>query len=294
MNDWINDYLHTLKIERGLSENSLASYGRDLRYFAAFLQENELTLPDAAQENVRAYLESLKENGRSTRSVARLISSLRGFYQYLHQLKVIDQNPMATIDSPKPARHLPEVLSLKETERLLEAPDTTKTLGIRDRAILEVMYATGLRVSELIHIQLADLHLAEGLIVTIGKGDKERLVPLGTQAIRWVEKYLADSRPLLLKGQRDPFLFLNFHGRPLTRQGIWKNLQQTVRNAGINKRVTPHTLRHSFATHLLENGADLRTVQDLLGHADISTTQIYTHVSKKRLSDVYHAHFPRA
>lgn len=294
MNDWINEYLHTLKIERGLSENSLASYGRDLRYFAAFLQENELTLPDAAQENVRAYLESLKENGRSTRSVARLISSLRGFYQYLHQLKVIDQNPMATIDSPKPARHLPEVLSLKETERLLEAPDTTKTLGIRDRAILEVMYATGLRVSELIHIQLADLHLAEGLIVTIGKGDKERLVPLGTQAIRWVEKYLADSRPLLLKGRRDPFLFLNFHGRPLTRQGIWKNLQQTVRNAGINKRVTPHTLRHSFATHLLENGADLRTVQDLLGHADISTTQIYTHVSKKRLSDVYHAHFPRA
>lgn len=294
MNDWINDYLHTLKIERGLSENSLASYGRDLRYFAAFLHENETTLPEAAQENVRAYLELLKASGRSARSVARLISSLRGFYQYLHQLKVIDQNPMATIDSPKPARHLPEVLSLKETERLLEAPDTTKTLGIRDRAILEVMYATGLRVSELIHIQLADLHLAEGLIVTIGKGDKERLVPLGTQAIRWVEKYLTDSRPLLLKGRRDPFLFLNFHGRPLTRQGIWKNLQQTVREAGINKRVTPHTLRHSFATHLLENGADLRTVQDLLGHADISTTQIYTHVSKKRLSDVYHTHFPRA
>lgn len=183
---------------------------------------------------------------------------------------------------------------MKEVERLIEAPDTTKNLGIRDRAILEVMYATGMRVSELIGLKLSDLHLSLGLVQTIGKGDKERIIPLGDYAIQWLERYLDEVRPLLVKDATEVHVFVNNHGSGLSRQGIWKNLKQLVRDAGITKEVTPHTLRHSFATHLLENGADLRTVQELLGHADISTTQIYTHITKKRMTDVYKQHFPRA
>jgi len=202
---------------------------------------------------------------------------------------------MQHIDTPKKVQKLPDTLSLKEVERLIDTPDTRKILGIRDRAILEVMYATGLRVSELIQLQLSDIHLNMALLQTIGKGDKERIVPLGDMAIHWLEVYLSDARPILVSKQpNETALFVNSHGKKLTRQGIWKNLKEIVRAAGIYKTVTPHTLRHSFATHLLENGADLRTVQELLGHADISTTQIYTHITKKRMTDVYKQYFPRA
>ncbi len=183
---------------------------------------------------------------------------------------------------------------MTEVERLIETPDTTQNLGIRDRAILEVMYATGMRVSELVGLKLSDLHLSLGLVQTLGKGDKERIIPLGDYAIQWLERYLDEARPLLVANPSETHVFVNHHGTGLSRQGIWKNLKQLVREAGINKEVTPHTLRHSFATHLLENGADLRTVQELLGHADISTTQIYTHITKKRMTDVYKQHFPRA
>ncbi len=204
-------------------------------------------------------------------------------------------DPMQHIDTPKKAQKLPKTLSIKEVEQLIETPDVTKTLGLRDRAILEVMYATGLRVSELIELKLADLHLDLGLIQTIGKGDKERIIPLGDLAIEWIRRYMEEARPKLLRsGENETHLFLNHHGHKFTRQGIWKNLKQTVFDAGIKKEVTPHTLRHSFATHLLENGADLRVVQELLGHADISTTQIYTHITKKRMADVYQKYFPRA
>ena len=220
-----------------------------------------------------------------------MISSLRRFHQFLRQERYTDHDPMQHIDSPKKAQKLPQTLSLAEVERLIAAPDTTTDLGIRDRAILEVMYATGLRVSELIGLKLGDIHLEMGLLQTVGKGDKERIVPLGDYAIHWLERYLTEVRPLLTKKTPNVmFLFVNNHGHGMSRQGIWKN----VIKAEIMKDVTPHTLRHSFATHLLENGADLRTVQELLGHADISTTQIYTHITKRRMTEVYKEFFPRA
>lgn len=204
---------------------------------------------------------------------------------------------MQYVDTPKKTQRLPKTLSVAEVEKIIEMPDTTTSLGIRDRAILEVMYATGLRVTELISLKLDDLHLSLGLIQTVGKGDKERIIPLGDLAINWINEYLEKSRPELVyrSGNRDnPYLFLNYKGRQFSRQGIWKNLKIYVVQAGIQKDVTPHTLRHSFATHLLENGADLRVVQELLGHADISTTQIYTHITKQRMADVYKKYFPRA
>ena len=224
-----------------------------------------------------------------------MITSLRRFHQFLRQERITDHDPMQHIDSPKKQQKLPDTLSLGEVEQLLGTPDTKETLGLRDRAILEVMYATGLRVSELINLKLNDVHLEMGLLQTLGKGDKERIVPLGDIAIKWVRRYLADARPYLTrKNPAESHLFVNNHGSGLSRQGIWKNLKAIVQKAGIYKTVTPHTLRHSFATHLLENGADLRTVQELLGHADISSTQIYTHITKKRMTDVYKQYFPRA
>jgi len=202
---------------------------------------------------------------------------------------------MLKIDTPKRAQHLPQVLSAHEVERLLAVPRLDTPLGLRDRALLEVMYATGLRVSETINLKMADLHLDLGLIQTIGKGDKERIIPIGDVAIDFVERYLKTARPkLATPKRRNPYIFLNNHGGQLTRQGVWKNLKALVKAAGIEKNVTPHTLRHSFATHILENGADLRVVQELLGHADISTTQIYTHITKKRLAEVYNKYHPRA
>ncbi|MFQ7236817.1 MAG: site-specific tyrosine recombinase XerD, partial [Enterococcus hulanensis] len=244
---------------------------------------------------VVSFLTNLTEAGKASTTITRMISSLRRFHQFLRQERYTDHDPMQHIDSPKKAQKLPQTLSLAEVERLIATPDTTTDLGIRDRAILEVMYATGLRVSELIGLRLGDIHLEMGLLQTVGKGDKERIVPLGDYAIHWLERYLAEVRPILTKKTpNETFLFVNNHGHGLSRQGIWKNLKQYVIKAEIMKDVTPHTLRHSFATHLLENGADLRTVQELLGHADISTTQIYTHITKRRMTEVYKEFFPRA
>lgn len=296
MNEQIIDYLHYLTIERGLSQNTRASYQRDLQQYLAFLQKKQVTQwQQIDRVIVLSFLQSLQEAGKSSATVIRMVSSLRRFHQYLRQERLTDHDPMQHIDSPKKQQKLPDTLSLQEVERLIETPDTRAVLGIRDRAILEVMYATGLRVSELIGLKLNDLHLSMGLLQTIGKGDKERIVPLGDLAIQWIETYLSDARPYLTRKTPDEsHLFVNNHGTQLSRQGIWKNLKALVRQAGITKNVTPHTLRHSFATHLLENGADLRTVQELLGHADISTTQIYTHITKKRMTEVYKQHFPRA
>ena len=244
---------------------------------------------------ILSFLQSLKKNQKSSATIIRMVSSLRRFHQFLKQEKLSDNDPMLYIDTPKKAQTLPKVLSLKEVESLILTPNVNEILGLRDRAILEVMYATGLRVSELTTLKLADLHMSLGLIQTIGKGDKERIIPLGDMAIEWVEQYLKYSRVKLEKsGKRSSYLFLNHHGDKLTRQGVWKNLKAIVKQSGIEKEVTPHTLRHSFATHLLENGADLRIVQELLGHADISTTQIYTHITKQRMSKVYSQYHPRA
>ena len=295
MNEEINDYLHYLTIERGLSLNTRKSYERDLLQYLHYLEDEQITSwQDVDRYVVINYLEKMHDEKKAPATVTRMITSLRRFHQFLRQERLTDHDPMQHIDTPKKVQKLPSTLSLTEVERLIETPDTTKNLGIRDRAILEVMYATGMRVSELVGLKLSDLHLSLGLVQTLGKGDKERIIPLGDYAIQWLERYLDEARPLLVANPSETHVFVNHHGTGLSRQGIWKNLKQLVREAGINKEVTPHTLRHSFATHLLENGAYLRTVQELLGHADISTTQIYTHITKKRMTDVYKQHFPRA
>ena len=296
MKEQIIDYLHYLTIERGLSQNTRKSYERDLEQYLTFLTEQHIKDWQAVDRVlILSFLQQLQQSGKSSATIIRMVSSLRRFHQFLRQERFTDHDPMQHIDSPKKQQKLPDTLSLSEVERLIETPDTKEVLGIRDRAILEVMYATGLRVSELLGLQLKDLHLSMGLLQTTGKGDKERIVPLGDLAIQWIETYLEEARPFLTrKHPEESHLFVNNHGKQLSRQGIWKNLKALVRKAGITKNVTPHTLRHSFATHLLENGADLRTVQELLGHADISTTQIYTHITKKRMTEVYKQHFPRA
>ncbi|ALS00595.1 recombinase XerD [Enterococcus silesiacus] len=296
MEEQVIDYLHYLQIERGLSLNTRKSYERDLYKYIAFLIEQKIDSWQLIDRYIiMEYLQILHNENNSSATIIRMISSLRGFHQFLRQEQITDHDPMQHIDSPKKAQKLPSTLSVEEVTLLIETPDTTKPLGVRNRTILEVMYATGLRVTELVDLKIGDLHLAMGLLQTIGKGDKERIIPLGDYAIQWIEKYLEEARPFLIKkNQNETHLFVNHHGKPLSRQGVWKNLKQIVQAAGINKNITPHTLRHSFATHLLENGADLRIVQELLGHADISTTQIYTHITKQRMADVYKQHFPRA
>ena len=293
MDDLIQDYLHYLKIERGLSENTRQSYRQDLKQYQQFLVSQKLTSFTEDRFIVLGFLQAQTTAQKAQSSITRSISTLRKFYQYLAREGRIQKDPMLQIDSPKQGRHLPAVLSSEEIERLLKTPDTSTPLGLRDRAILEVLYATGLRVNELVHLKLTDLHLSLGLIQTLGKGDKERIIPIGDVAVDWINQYLERSRNRLTKGKDSPYLFVNFHGNGLTRQGIWKNLKAIVQAAGIDKGVTPHTLRHSFATVLLENGADLRIVQELLGHSDISTTQIYTHISKKHLTEVYQRSHPR-
>lgn len=298
MKTHMEEYLHYLKIERGLSDNTIQSYHRDLNQYFLFLEENKITSwDDIDRYLVLDFLESLRNSQKSSATIIRMVSTLRKFHQFLRQERMTDNDPMQHVDTPKKAQKLPKTLSIKEVESIIEAPDTSTILGIRDRAILELMYATGLRVSELISLKLDDLHLSLGLLQTLGKGDKERIIPLGDVAIKWIEIYLEQARAELLyksKKEKTSILFLNYKGEGFSRQGIWKNLKVYVVQAGIEKEVTPHTLRHSFATHLLENGADLRVVQELLGHADISTTQIYTHISKKRMTDVYKTYFPRA
>jgi integrase/recombinase XerD len=290
------DYLTFLTVERGLSANTRTSYKQDLMHFFTYLVEveNKMPLKGVDRFTVMAFLGKMEEQGKSRNSVIHMVSTLRKFFQFALANGFVETDPMTLVDPPKKAQHLPAVLTMPEVERLLDVPDTTTNLGIRNRTMLEVMYATGLRVSELVNLRLDNLHLELGLIQTIGKGDKERIIPIGDIAANWLQRYLRDVRPNLGKSQDDKVIFLNDHGHQLTRQGVWKLIKQWVAAAGITKDVSPHTLRHSFATHILENGADLRIVQELLGHADISTTQIYTHISNKRLTEVYEKNHPRA
>ncbi|MBZ5971173.1 site-specific tyrosine recombinase XerD [Leuconostoc gasicomitatum] len=290
----IADYLHYIRIERGLSDNTIKSYHQDLQQFALYVTTEKLQLNDIDHIAILTWLNNLREQGKSNNSVIRMVTSLRKFFGYLLQEGLILHNPMTDVRPPKKAEHLPSVLTVAEIDALLAVPIETTPLGVRNRTLIEVLYATGLRVSELVNLKMSDLHLQLGLIQTIGKGDKERIIPIGEVAADWLEKYFSNSRLLLLKGNESPFVFLNDRGNQLSRQGVWKIIKKLVLLAGITKDVSPHTLRHSFATHILENGADLRIVQELLGHADISTTQIYTHISKKRLSEVYDNFHPRA
>ncbi|API89289.1 site-specific tyrosine recombinase XerD [Marinilactibacillus sp. 15R] len=293
----LEEYLIFLKIERGLSKNSIESYQRDLNQYITYLDQEKINSWDEINRYIILnFLENQKNGLKSDNSLIRMISSLRRFHQFLKQENLSKEDPMLYIETPKKAQTLPKVISTNQIDILLSIPDTSNKIGIRDRAILEVMYATGIRISELVNLKLEELHLSMKLIQTIGKGDKERILPIGEQGIRWVEYYLEYSRPKLemKSAQTSPFVFLNLRGTQLSRQGVWKKIKKMVQQAGIKQNVTPHTLRHSFATHLLENGADLRVVQELLGHSDISTTQIYTHITKHRLKEVYDTYHPRA
>lgn len=293
--DAIEDYVGHLSTERGLSTNTVASYRSDLRAYARYLRDRGVRGPGAIHDrHVRDYARARLDQGASARSVARQLSCLRGFHRYLILTGSLRTDPTRDVQGPKLVRRLPDVLAVHEIEALLEAVDTTSPLGIRDRAMLEVAYGAGLRVSELVTLELSSLFLDEGYVRCMGKGSKERVIPVGRSASEWTIRYRADSRPVLSeKAPATNVLFLNARGRPLTRMGFWKILQRHVARAGFRERVKPHTLRHSFATHMLEGGADLRAVQEMLGHADISTTQIYTSVDREYLKEIHRSFHPR-
>ena len=293
----IEDYIHFIRVERQLSNNTLASYRRDLVAYAQHLQEVQQvkSFNEVTRAHILLHLQNLRTEGKTARTVARHISSIRSFHQFLLREKVTTTDPTVHLEMPQLEQKLPKVLSIEEIDALISAPDCSKPQGIRDVAMLELLYASGMRISELIELNLEDIHLTMGFVRVFGKGGKERIIPLGRGALNAVSKYLERAR-YELQGNypKTDALFINRRGKRLTRQGCWKLLKQHAQAAHIQKELTPHVLRHSFATHLIENGADLRAVQEMLGHADISTTQIYTHVSKTRLSEVYKQFHPRA
>ena len=288
-------FLTHVRVEKGLSANTVAAYQRDLAKFNVFVQKRKLTVESVSRDDLVDFLAGLYREKLESRTVARQLVSLRNFFRFAQIQELITVDPSQNLESPKIRRTLPGYLKLEEVDRLLAQPDAKTALGLRDRAMLEVLYSTGLRVSELIGLRVTDLDAKVGCIRCIGKGDKERIVPAGRKALGLVEKYLRDARPKLLgKGVSSQALFVNRNGNSLSRVGVWKILSAYGRRAGLRVPLTPHMLRHSFATHLLERGADLRSVQLMLGHADISTTQIYTHVVEERLKQIYKAHHPRA
>nr|WP_261982606.1 site-specific tyrosine recombinase XerD [Lactobacillus apis] len=291
----VEDYLRYSQIERGLSDNTIFAYRQDLMDFLAFLKKEGLDSWPTKAVDIDAFLAEQRDLNKATSSISRMISSLRKFYQWLVRQNIQKINPMLEIDSPKKEHRLPVALSVDEVTKLLDQPDVTKKLGIRDRALLETLYATGIRVSELINLKFSDLHEELKLLKVLGKGSKERLIPISDVAISWIKSYQEKVRdPLLLKsGKYTDTIFLNNRGGTLTRQAVWQIIKRYCQMAGIRKNVTPHTLRHTFATHLLENGADLRVVQEILGHSDISTTQIYTNLSQQHILQVYAKTHPR-
>jgi len=287
-------FLNYAQVERGLAANTIAAYRRDLQKFAVFCEPRRLAASGVERKHVVDFLGKLYQQGLDSRSVARQLVTLRNFFRFLAQENVVRHDPVEHIESPRVWKRLPKFLTLEEVEKLLATAETTTPLGLRDRAMLEVLYATGLRVSELVKLKVADLQLDAGIVRCLGKGNKERVVPLGRKSIASLEDYLRRGRPALTKRRTTPYLFVSRRGGVMTRQNFWMLLRQRARAAGVRVHLSPHTLRHSFATHLLERGADLRAVQMLLGHADISTTQIYTHVAQERLRQVYRTHHPRA
>ncbi|AUJ26348.1 MULTISPECIES: site-specific tyrosine recombinase XerD [Virgibacillus] len=296
LHDSAKDFFQYLRIERGLSDNTLTSYQRDINQYIQYLKTivGRKNWEEVTRTDMTKFLYSLKDDNKSSATISRHISSLRAFHQFLVREQIVTHDASLHIETPKKERKLPDVLSVKEMDALLNIPGTSP-LQVRNKAMFELLYATGLRVTEMITLRVSDLHLTMGFVQCVGKGSKERIVPLGNTAIHAVENYLQQGRKKLIKRHpKTDTLFVNQHGKPLSRQGFWKVLKKRALEAGINKTITPHTLRHSFATHLLENGADLRLVQEMLGHVDISTTQIYTHVTKTRLKDVYTSYHPRA
>lgn len=289
-------FIDHLWMENGLSENTLSAYRSDLANFSTWLSENDKTLTEVTTEDIQSFLGYRFSQGKRKRSDARLLSTLKRYYAYLSREQGISEDPTLLLEAPKPDRHLPATLNEVQVEALLEAPDTATDLGMRDRAMIELLYATGLRVSELVTLQLSQLSIEPGVIRVVGKGDKERLVPVGEIALEWMVRYLKQSRSSLLDSKAATnAVFVTSRGGAMTRQAFWYMIKRYATKAGIDSEtLSPHTLRHAFATHLLNHGADLRVVQMLLGHSDISTTQIYTHVADQRLKELYAQHHPRS
>jgi integrase/recombinase XerD len=290
----IDTYLSYLRDVRRMAPNTLESYARDLAQLAAFAETRGIDLEAIDRRQLEAFVRSQMAAGQAPRSVARMVACVRGFYKFVTLEKKLPHNPAEDLRAPRAWATLPKFLSLEEVDRLLAQPDVSTPRGLRDKALIEVLYATGLRVSELISLRAGDLNLEDGYLTCIGKGDKQRMVPLGQEAIAWVRRYIREGRPGLLKNKTSPWLFVNARdGGALSRVGFWKVLKAYGTQAGVSRELSPHVLRHSFATHLLDRGADLRMIQVMLGHADLSTTQIYTHVLEARLKAVYEKYHPR-
>jgi integrase/recombinase XerD len=292
----LRTFIQYLSVERGLAPNTLESYERDLTLFIQFLEQSGIgSLAEVDRRHITAYVGKLRQDGKANATISRSLVSIRNFCRFLVQERMIARDPSQQLEMPRQEKKLPKVLAMDEVERLLDAPRADSPGGARDKAMLELLYATGIRVSELISLKLEDVHLGLGYVRCIGKGSKERIIPLGRIAAQTLDDYIRHWRHRLLKtGKTTDELFVNHLGTGMTRQGFWKIIKKYADQAGIRKEITPHTLRHSFATHLLENGADLRSVQEMLGHADISTTQIYTHVTKRQMKDIYDRTHPRA
>ncbi|MGE8391203.1 site-specific tyrosine recombinase XerD [Pseudomonas sp. BIGb0427] len=289
----IDQFLDALWLEKGLADNTRDSYRSDLALFNGWLTEQGVELPNAGRELILDHLAWRLEQGYKPRSTARFLSGVRGFYRYLLREKLIGIDPTLQVEMPQLGRPLPKSLSEADVEALLQAPDLSEPIGQRDRAMLEVLYACGLRVTELVSLTLDQVNLRQGVLRVMGKGSKERLVPMGEEAVVWIERYLRDGRNELLGGRPSDVLFPSLRGEQMTRQTFWHRIKHQALVAGIDKSLSPHTLRHAFATHLLNHGADLRVVQMLLGHSDLSTTQIYTHVARARLQELHALHHPR-
>lgn len=295
MDKFVEEFLNYLLVERGLAQNTIDSYRRDLKNLSTFLRnQNRCDIKEVKREDITNYLSHLRKEARAASTIARHIAALKAFFKFLYQEGHLEKNITDDLERPKQEKRLPKYLTLEEINKLLDGPVINTPLGVRDKAMLEALYATGMRVSELLNLGISNLNLEVGYVRCMGKGSKERIIPLGSKAIESISTYLHWGRSKLLRNRREQTFFLNNHGRKMTRQGFWKIIKNYSHQVGIEKEISPHVLRHSFATHLLENGADLRAVQEMLGHADISTTQIYTHVTRGKISQVYRQAHPRA
>ncbi|MFA5339599.1 MAG: site-specific tyrosine recombinase XerD [Candidatus Omnitrophota bacterium] len=294
MEDFIKEFMDYLSVERGLSKNTLESYSRDLNKYAGYLKKKGINnLDKVKRPDIQDFMMGLKNDKLNASSIARNLVAIKVFHRYLTSQRLLKEDVTSVIETPKLWKTLPDVLDEKEVEAILDSPNTRLKQGLRDRAALELMYATGMRVSELVNLKLTDIHIDMGFVKCLGKGQKERIIPVGSKAKEAIQKYLEKARPKFLKKDDSGAIFLTRLGKPMSRQTFWMVIKHYVKDARIKKRVTPHTLRHSFATHLLQNGADLRIVQELLGHVNISTTQIYTHINKERLKQIHQKFHPR-
>ncbi len=294
MKELVDNFLNYLTVERGLSNNTVISYREDLSKYVSFMQKNGVdALSRITKEHITDFMLKEREQGISPNSVARRLAAIRMFHRFLTRERILKSDPSVLIDSPKLWKKVPDTLTVNEVEALISAPNSRNAQGVRDKAIFEVIYATGMRVSEAVNLKKVDVNLDIGFLRCVGKGNKERIIPLGRKAIESVKRYIQDSRPKLLRGKERDSLFVSRLGEKISRQSLWKLIKKYASAARIKKPIKPHVLRHSFATHLLEHGADLRSVQEMLGHSDISTTQIYTHINKDRLKSIHKQFHPR-